>query len=200
MNMHTVKLLWLWCLLATSWGGEVRLSTRQEIRDHLLSTARAAANNYADIRDELVVRERREREDTITETVQLLRADGTRSFDFGDTAVGYQVVVQHNGSLILADSDEVLVARTGEEFHIDDEIFEQVFPGFDQEPQKLTADNTNSDSNNNNDNGGNTDGITDNPDNSSVGNNTLSQNSSGTLIKDALKIIIYAAISIIFIL
>ena len=151
MNMHTVKLLWLWCLLATSWGGEVRLSTRQEIRDHLLSTARAAANNYADIRDELVVRERREREDTITETVQLLRADGTRSFgergidisiavnvlyirfsDFGDTAVGYQVVVQHNGSLTLADSDEVLVARTGEEFHIDDEIFEQVFPGFDQ--------------------------------------------------------------------
>ena len=52
--------------------------------------------------------------------------------DFGDTAVGYQVVVQHNGSLTLADSDSVLVARTGEEFHIDDEIFEQVFPGFDQ--------------------------------------------------------------------
>ena len=34
--------------------------------------------------------------------------------DFGDTAVGYQVVVQHNGSLTLADSDSVLVARTGQ--------------------------------------------------------------------------------------
>ena len=151
--MHTVKLVWLWSVLASCWCGEVRLATRQQIRDHLLSTARAAATNYADIRDEVVVRERREREDTVTDTLHLLRADGTRSLggrgismdisiavhvlnihlsDFGDTAVGYQVVVQHNGSLTLADSDSVLVARTGEEFHIDDEIFEQVFPGFDQ--------------------------------------------------------------------